>query len=349
METGIKHLLPRWKRHAFVERGFRRMGAYFFHRKPVLFNVHGFPVKPSEACRKVFRAWLTHPSEFLACVVFILFILLSIAAWRLARPGALESLQFSVLYGAGWFLWMAYVVYFLPETSRVLQFLRGFGPWLAVMLSYNWVRYLIPAVHPGRYDQALRWMEISLWGQKAALWTQALFGHPYWTDFFCLLYLGLFCWMFGFLFHYAFTRNPLYQRFMLGLMLIYMGGFAGYLFFPAAGPRYAFPQEWVWLNGGTLFHMTNWIVSHMGAKLDVFPSLHAALSTYLLFWQAEYQKIGVVWGLPLALGIWLSTVYLGFHYFPDLMGGAVLGGATFFLAPRLESSFNRLKEMTEDI
>jgi membrane-associated phospholipid phosphatase len=90
--------------------------------------------------------------------------------------------------------------------------------------------------------------------------------------------------------------------------------------------------------------MTNQIVGHFGARLDVFPSLHAALSVYLLFWQAEHHRVEIFWGLPAALGIWLSTIYLGFHYFPDLVSGGVLGVAAFFLAPFLERRFHRWKD-----
>lgn len=327
----------------FPPKGFHPLRRILPGRNAKVFDPSGFSLSAPKAWHKVLRSWMTYPSEFLACLTFLSFILLSLVTWGLGRAWALESLRDSLLYGGVWFAWMAYVVYFMPPSFRPLQFIRGFGPWVAVMLSYNWVRYLIPAVHPGRYDLALRSAEAWLWGQEAAFWTKTLFGHPYWTDFFCLMYLGLFFWMFGFLFYYAFTRQPLYQRFMLGLMLIYMGGFMGYLFFPAAGPRYAFPDQWTWLSGGTFFQATNLTVSHMGAKLDVFPSLHAAISIYLLFWQSEHHKTGVVWGFPLTLGIWLSTVYLGFHYFPDLMAGGALGGLALFLAPWLEARFSRLK------
>ena len=255
-----------------------RWAAYFFERKAGLFHPSGHPTNAKQVRRKVIGAFLTHPSEFFACVVFLFFILLSLITWGLGRQWALESLRYSLLYGTGWFLWMTYAAFFMPSSSRFLQFLRGFGPWVAVMLSYNWVRFLIPAVHPSRFDAAFRNSEIGLWGEGSAFWTRALAGHPYWTDLFCLFYLALFFWMFGMLFYYAFIRHPLYQRFMLGLMVLYMGGFAGYMVFPAAGPRYAFHQEWDWLNGGTFFRLTNLIVSHMGAKLDVFPSLHAAIA-----------------------------------------------------------------------
>lgn len=301
--------------------------------------------KPSgrEVIGEIRSSWRTHPAEFLASAIFLWFGLLSVVVLILGRPGGWESLRYSLTYGGLWFLWMLYVIHYLPASARAIQFLRGFGPWVAVMLSYNWVRFLIPAVHPSLFDQAFRRSEMWLWAHPASLWTQALAGGPHWIDLFCLFYLGLFVWMFSFLFYYAFFRQALYQRLMVGLIIIYIGGFMGYMICPAAGPRYAFPQEWTWLNGGTWFHFTNWVVSHMGAKLDVFPSLHAAIAIFLFLWLAEYHPWQVFWGLPMTLGIWASTIFLGFHYFPDLVSGAFLGAGAFFLAPILEERFHKLK------
>jgi len=251
--------------------------------------------RPTDRQRKLLRvtlrAWLTHPSELFATLLFAGFMLLSFVVLLLGHPQGFKSLGYSFLYGFAWFLWMGYVVYFLSPSFRLMQFLRSFGPWIAVMLSYNLLRTLIPAVNSTRNDLMFREMEFSLWGKGSAYWTQSLFGHPYWTDFFCLVYLSLFVWMFGFLLYYAFREGRLYQRLMLGLIMIYTGGFIGYLIYPAEGPRYAFPNEWNWLNGGTLFWITNEIVGHFGARLDVFPSLHAAIAVYLLFWQAEHHRI----------------------------------------------------------
>jgi hypothetical protein len=64
--------------------------------------------------------------------------------------------------------------------------------------------------------------------------------------------------------------------------------------------------------------------------------LHGAISAYLLFWQMSHDRRALVWGVPLTLGIWCSTLFLGFHYFPDLISGGVLAGISAAMAPRLE-------------
>ncbi|HET9869014.1 MAG TPA: phosphatase PAP2 family protein, partial [bacterium] len=213
---------------------------------------------------------------------------------------------------------------------------RGLGPWLGLVLCYSLIKYLVPVVHPQQFDQSLNEMDVILFGRGNGLFDRTLLGHPHLTDLFCLLYLGLFPWLVGLLVYHSWLRRALYQRFMLGLILVYIGGFMGYVLYPAIGPRYAYPQDWTWLSGGDIFQWSNVLIAGLGSKFDVFPSLHGALSAYLLFWQLGHDRRGLVWGLPLTVGIWLSTLVLGFHYFPDLISGGLLAAASSWAAPRVE-------------
>jgi len=282
------------------------------------------------------RAWVDqlYPAEQITTLLFLVFAVSGFLARSLGRPFGTESFKLAALYGFLWLVWISWAARIGPRQSRGLRFLRNVGPWLAVMMAYNLVRYLIPALHPARMDPYLRNVEI-----KTSLgtdgWVRAIIGHPAWIDFFSAAYLGLFAWMVVYVLHYAFTAQRRQQRFMMGFVLIYVGGFLGYVLCPATGPRYAYPADWDWLSGGVLYAACNRAVAGMGAKLDVFPSLHAALSTYLVAWQARFHRRGLYWGIPLLVCIWLSTLILGFHYAPDLWAGGLLGWGSFWASPRL--------------
>lgn len=288
--------------------------------------------------RTVLAHWLLHPAESLASVLFVLFLTMSLTTLHGGSPESYWSLRYSALYGLVWVLWLVMVEHVAPPSWGWLQTLRGAGPWVAVMLSYNLVRFLIPAVHPARLDDLLRHTEVVM-GLRSARFAHALHGHPHWTDFFAAVYLCLFAWMVSYVALYVLFRRGLHQRFITGFVLIYAGGFVGYMIFPATGPRYAYPAEWSWLSGGFAFALCNRVISNMGAKLDVFPSLHAALSIYLMSWQVRHHPRNLLWGLPLTVAIWLSTIFLGFHYAPDLLAGGILGVGSALAAPRLEWSF----------
>jgi membrane-associated phospholipid phosphatase len=195
---------------------------------------------------------------------------------------------------------------------------------------------MVPVLHPEFFDSDLKRLDLGLLGMGSSLWERSLMAHPYLTDLLSLCYLGLFVWLVGLILYHSWLRRALYQRFMLGLTLVYIGGFLGYLLFPAIGPRFAYPQEWTWLQGGWIFQTSEGLINRMGSQIDVFPSLHGALSGYLAAWQYRHDRRSLVWGLPLTLAIWISTLFLGFHYFPDLVSGGLLALASAWAAPRIE-------------
>lgn len=281
--------------------------------------------------------WVFSPSELLTSLLASIFFLLSIGALFAERPGSQHAFFHALGVVALWMGWMYFVAVRRPPPFGWLGLLRGLGPWLGLVLCYGLMKPLVPVLHPQLYDASLRQADYHLWGKGPSAWQSTLFGHPHMTDLFSLLYLSLFAWLVAILVYHSYLRRALYQRFMLGLILVYIGGFLGYLLYPAVGPRFAYPEEWTWLSGGALFRAAEFLISSLGARFDVFPSLHGAISSYLLFWQMAHDRRALAWGLPLTLGIWTSTLTLGFHYFPDLVSGILLAAVGAWMAPSLEA------------
>ncbi len=252
------------------------------------------------------------------------------------RPGAGNAMVWASLYGFLWFCWMYFAAIRRPPPFGLWGLARGLAPWGGLVFCYSLMKPLVPVLHPQLFDADLRQLDFRLMGRGPSLWQQALLGRPHLTDFFSICYLGLFVWLIGLLVFHSTIRRALYQRFMMGLILVYTGGFMGYLLYPAIGPRFAYPEEWTWLQGGILFKGAEFLISSLGSRFDVFPSLHGAISAYLLFWQLSYDRRAAIWGFPLTVGIWLSTLFLGFHYLPDLVSGGLLAGVSAWLGPRLE-------------
>ncbi len=280
--------------------------------------------------------WVFSPSELLTSILFIVFFSLSLGACFSERPGASTALFYCSFDSLLWLVWMYFVSVRRPPPFGWLGLLRGLAPFFGLALCYGLMKPLVPVLHPQLYDADLRSVDIRLMGKGPSLWQQILMGHPAWTDFFAVCYLGLFVWLFSLLVYHSYLRRALYQRFMLGLILVYIGGFIGYLIYPAIGPRFAYPQEWTWLHGGIIFNSAEQVIGLLGSRFDVFPSLHGAISAYLLFWQLAHDRRSLIWGVPLTLGIWLSTLFLGFHYFPDLISGGLLAMVSAWLGPQLE-------------
>ncbi|RYD28150.1 MAG: phosphatase PAP2 family protein, partial [Verrucomicrobiaceae bacterium] len=123
--------------------------------------------------------------------------------------------------------------------------------------------------------------------------------------------------------------------FFRALGLVYALGFAGYILCPAAGP---------YLDAGSGFTAppAGWLGTRLAEamvvwgsnRVDCFPSLHCAVSGLVLVFDARADRRLLFWHAPVVAGIWLSTVWLGQHYFVDVVGGLVLLAGVLWLVRR---------------
>ena len=111
-----------------------------------------------------------------------------------------------------------------------------------------------------------------------------------------------------------------------GLMSIYAIGFIGYTLIPAAGPHIAWPEMFpAFENMGVFSRYNANLVAQGSNHVDVFPSLHCAITCFFLgYWWK--QKRFVFWCCLLpACGLLLATIYLRYHYGVDMICGLLLG------------------------
>jgi membrane-associated phospholipid phosphatase len=185
------------------------------------------------------------------------------------------------------------------------------------------------------WDADLLRLDCWLTGTTPSLVLQPLVRPPL-TDALSLCY-GLFIPYFATSLVWYFLGDlPVARRFFAGLIGLYSVGLLGYLLVPATGPYLAFARLYtVPLTGGWLTQANASIVDVGGNKVDVFPSLHCAASAFILAFDYRRSR-GRFWlfVLPVA-GLWLSTVYLRFHYLVDLVAGFALAAVALKVtAPR---------------
>lgn len=123
------------------------------------------------------------------------------------------------------------------------------------------------------------------------------------------------------------------QRFHAGFFTLYALGFLGYLLVPAQGAWLAAPHDFTTaLNGGPLTRLNDAIVRAGTNRVDVFPSLHVAASAFMLGfdWMHERSRFRR-WLIPVLL-LWVSTIYLRYHYGIDVLAGFALAAAALLVA-----------------
>lgn len=205
---------------------------------------------------------------------------------------------------------------------------------IGMNVSYEAMAGAVPAVRQIRYDQYLLAIDRFLIGGTPSQYMQPLVT-PWLTDLMSLCYMLFMPLLFFNLLRYFFRRRELLGEFYSGIFTIYGLGFLGYLLVPAAGPWLAYPDLFsVNLDGGMLTTLGQTMVVKGSNRVDVWPSLHCAVSMFILGFAWRHQR-KEFWLLLLPIiGLWMSTFYLRYHYFIDVICGFALAGFALYESRR---------------
>ena len=202
----------------------------------------------------------------------------------------------------------------------------------AMNMLYFLLRAVIPAIHPGVEDPALQAIDRFILGTNLSLRMQPLV-HPLLTDFFSLCYMLYFVYLIFGQLSYMFDGLPVLKKFYSGLFSIYAIGYFGYSTVPAGGPVLAMESQFSTpLTGGWFTAANATLVTGGTNGVDVFPSLHCGLSLYILLSDYQHKRWRFWAYLIPCVGFWISTIYLRYHYFVDVVCGFALGWAMWKIA-----------------
>lgn len=161
---------------------------------------------------------------------------------------------------------------------------------------------------------------------------------PLLTDFLSGCYMLFFPGVLAAFFIAILRPEPGGARLFDGLISLYGLGFLGYTLIPAAGPHLAMPEAFPnALTGGWLTRTNAELVASGSNRVDVFPSLHTAITVFLMgsLWP-RHRRVFLALLIP-AAGLGVATLYLRYHYAVDLLAGLLLAAAALALTrnPRL--------------
>jgi len=225
------------------------------------------------------------------------------------------------------------------------KIIRDWFPFLFILLMYYslWGDATLLMVTTDR-DQALITLDQRLFGFQASLVLQRIISP------------GLTAWMaFAYFFHiiniplvacflYLWRDRARFREMMSGLMVVSFFGLLGYLLVPAIGPMYTLRSQYT-----VPLHQSLWVFNRevdfmdfARIRRDVFPSLHVAIS-FVVWLYAYRNSKKLFWILsPLILSLWLSTLYLRYHYLIDIVAGLILAPLSYLLANGLFHRFGEI-------
>ena len=225
----------------------------------------------------------------------------------------------------------------LPPAARVI---RDFVPFLIALVFYETLHDLTPLIRHDVVDPALIAIDRKLLGVDAAVW-MGQFGSPWLTRVMVFCYLSYFFApaILASLIYWA-DRRQLFRDFLVSLCVTTLLGYTGYLLVPAVGPYIyqaeLFPQRLPGVGLASQSLLISTIDALKGSARDCFPSLHTAHTTVVLAFAWRFSRVAFAVYLPIALGLYVSTIYLRMHYAVDVAAGFVVAAIAVAVGPRLE-------------
>jgi hypothetical protein len=234
--------------------------------------------------------------------------------------------------------------------GKARLFLKDWTPFLFFYMGYEFLRGLVPYISKNVHIYPMINTDKFIFGFIPTVKLQALLYNPthlQWYDYVAVtLYICHFVtpMIAGFLFWLK--NRPLFKQYTLGILGVSYAAFFTYIIFPAMPPWMASSQNIIppikEVTGVVMSHFMKTTVSLPsilsftgGNPVAAVPSLHAALPLMVFFFLFKYnKKIGLLF-LPYVLGVWFAVIYLGEHYFIDVVIGALYSTVVFLIVDKV--------------
>lgn len=251
----------------------------------------------------------------------------------------------------GWLLLLAAFIWACRQVRRSTVGERRWG-WAYYPVAMNVAFMLLGPTIKGatewRADDLLRRVDARLIGDNLSLRIEHLVS-PALNDLMSLGYMFFMLLLFGSLIFYLFW-SPYLARCYRGLFSVYGLGFIGYTLLPAAGPYVALADSFSTpIQGGWPSALNTLMVTSGSNHVDVFPSLHVAVSLFLwLTLLKDHRRLGIIMA-PMMAVLWASTIYLRYHYCIDVIVGAATAAITFVLTSSDQGPSKVAPESTSNV
>ena len=179
-----------------------------------------------------------------------------------------------------------------------------------------------------QHDLAVQRLELWTFGSQLSYrWIREMpnpllswFFHGCYLAYYAILYsspLGL--WVSG--------RRAAARHTIFAVMITFYLCYVVFLFFPVAGPRYAFDVAHNAATDVWPARATQWLLDRGDSWGAAFPSSHVAAAVVAAVCALRYwRRLGLVLA-PFTIGLVLSVVYGQFHYAVDAVAGLIVAAA----------------------
>ncbi|HWA52466.1 MAG TPA: phosphatase PAP2 family protein [Patescibacteria group bacterium] len=240
----------------------------------------------------------------------------------------------------------AFAIFGALLAGRIKMFLFDWIPFLLFFFGYEFLRGIVPHINSNVHILTMIRIDRFIFGTVPTIKLQQLFYNPnhlQWYDYFLVTcYIAYFVMPMLVGYYFWIKDRAFFKKFSLAFVLLAYACFITFIIFPAMPPWMASGQGYL----PPIEEVTGHVMAHfLPSQLSLptvyqlvsadpvaaFPSLHAAVPTLIfLFLFKKYKKRALLF-LPYLFGVWIAVIYLGEHYFTDVLFGAIYATTVFLL------------------
>ena len=234
--------------------------------------------------------------------------------------------------------------------GRIKTFLQDWVPFIGFYLSYEFLRgvvpYLINKVHilpMINFDKSLFGfiptikLQQLLFNPTHLMWYDYVAATLYICHFIIPMLVGYFFWL---------KDRKFFKKYTIGFLVLSYAAYITYILYPAMPPWMASNLGYIppikEVLGVVMSHFMKTtmtlptVYAFIGADaVAAMPSLHAALPFLVCLYAIKWnKKLGLIF-IPYVLGVWFAVIYLGEHYFADVLAGIIYTVIVFVVVENL--------------
>ncbi|MGA2385246.1 MAG: phosphatase PAP2 family protein [Candidatus Bathyarchaeia archaeon] len=242
------------------------------------------------------------------------------------------------------------ILFVAAYSKQTWSALKDWLPFITVFLSYEVMYSFVGIVSSSNLHSGPQIIDTSLFGQPLSLTLQQTVRLPI-LDYMGAVFYGIYFFVPTVFAYVVWKKSPKnYWKYTVAFGVLTYSALITFLFYPVAppwfqynsafNPTYSGPQVIRILTGSVdvQLHLPVYktLFDFLSPNLyAAFPSMHSAMPWLVFLFAFRIWK----WkSLPVAIipvGTWFSAVYLGEHYFTDVVGGIVYATVAYFAVVKL--------------
>jgi membrane-associated phospholipid phosphatase len=220
------------------------------------------------------------------------------------------------------------ILFYASYNKRTWRALKDWLPFVTVFISYELMYSFVGATSASNLHTGPENLELKLFGQLPTLWLQQSFRFPF-LDYLGAVFYGIYFFVPTIFAFVVWKKSPKnYWKYIVAFGVLTYSALITFLYYPVSPPWLAVPHVTRILTGSVDVNLGlpvyKTLFEFLGGNLyAAFPSMHSALPWLVFLFAFKIWKWKSLPILVIPVGTWFSAVYLGEHYFVDVLGGIV--------------------------